>query len=560
MTHHPRLADAARAGAPLAWAALPLVFFAVFFALPVGTMVARGLLPDGQLDLGALTDVLGRGRTQRVLGFTVGMAAVGTALTVALGLPAAFVLHRLAFPGRALARAWVVMPFVMPTVVVGVMFRSLLSVNGPLGFLGWDGTPMAIGAAFVFFNLAVVVRTVGGAWARLDPRPAEAAASLGASPWRVLLDITLPRLAPAVLGSAVVVFLFCATAFGVVLTLGGLQHRTIETEIYLLTTQYLDLRAAAVLSVLQVVVVALLVWVSSRMRGTGPAGAATSAGARPRPVRRADLPAVAATLAVLAFVTAPVVALVVRSLQVPTTEGTRWSLQNYRALGDPEAARAAALQTTVVEALESSWRIAVDATVLSLLLGLLVAIALTRPRRTPAAARVVRGLDLLFMLPLGVSAVTVGFGFLIALDEPPLDLRSHPLLIPVAQALVAVPLVVRTLVPVLGGIDDRQRQAAASLGAPPWRQLLTVDARLAARPVAAAAGFALAVSLGEFGATSFLARPEQPTVPVVIAQLVGRPGADGFGMALAASVLLAAVTVVVMGVVERLAPDVGGSW
>lgn len=542
---------------PLAWALLPLVFFAVFFAWPVGSMVGRGLFPDGSPDLSALPEVLGRGRTLRVLGFTVGMALAGTVVTLLLGLPTAFVLYRLAFPMRGLARSWVVMPFVLPTVVVGVMFRSLLAPGGPLGFLGWDGTPWAIGAAFVFFNLAVVVRTVGGVWAGLDRRPEEAAASLGAAPWQVLRDITLPRLMPAITSAAVVVFLFCSTAFGVVLTLGGLRHRTIETEIYLLTTQYLDLRAAAVLSVLQVLVVGLLVWVAGRLRGSARA---TGGSSRPRPMRRGDLPAVAVALGVLAFITAPVVALVVRSLQVPTVDGARWSLRNYRALASPEAAADAALQVTVLEALQQSWRTAVDATVVALVLGALVAIALTRPGRTPGAARTVRTLDLLFMLPLGVSAVTVGFGFLIALDTPPLDLRGSPLLVPLAQALVATPLVVRTLVPALGGVDDRQRQAAASLGAPPWRQFLTIDARLAARPAAAAAGFALAVSLGEFGATSFLARPDTPTVPVVIAELIGRPGAETFGMALAASVLLAAVTVAVMAVVDRLAPTTGGSW
>ncbi|WP_462418313.1 ABC transporter permease [Kytococcus sp. Marseille-QA3725] len=542
---------------PLLWAAVPLLVFALFFALPVGTMVGRGLAPGGQFDPSAVTEVLGRGRTLRVLGFTVATALTGTVVTVLLGVPTAFVLYRLRFPLRGLARSWVVMPFVMPTVVVGVMFRSLLSPQGPLGLLGWDGTPWAIGAAFVFFNLAVVVRTVGGAWSGLDRRAEEAAASLGAAPWQVLRDITLPRLAPAVISAAVVVFLFCSTAFGVVLTLGGLKHRTIETEIYLLTTQYLDLRAAAVLSVLQVVTVGLLVGAAARLRGSARA---TSAGSAPRPVRRGDLPAVAVAMAVLAFVTAPVVALVVRSLQVPTAEGTAWSLRNYRDLGSRAAADDAALQGTVLEALENSWRIAVDGTVVALVLGILVSVALSRPGRTPGRARTVRALDLLFMLPLGVSAVTVGFGLLIALDSPPLDLRSSPLLIPLAQALVATPLVVRTLTPVLEGIDDRQRQAAASLGAPPWRQFLTVDVRLAARPATAAAGFALAVCLGEFGATSFLARPDAPTVPVVIAELVSRPGGSGFGLALAASVLLAAVTVAVMAVVDRLAPNTGGTW
>ncbi len=156
------------------------------------------------------------------------------------------------------------------------------------------------------------------------------------------------------------------------------------------------------------------------------------------------------------------------------------------------------------------------------------------------------------MLPLGVSAVTVGFGFLITLDRPPFDLRTSPILIPIAQAMVALPLVVRTLAPVLRAVDDRQRQVAATLGARPWQVLLTVELPVIWRPLLAAVGLALAVSLGEFGATSFLARPDQPTLPVVIYHLIGRPGADNLGMALAASVILAVVTVTVMGLVERL--------
>jgi thiamine transport system permease protein len=167
-------------------------------------------------------------------------------------------------------------------------------------------------------------------------------------------------------------------------------------------------------------------------------------------------------------------------------------------------------------------------------------------------------LDGFFMLPLGVSAVTLGFGFLITLDHPPVDLRDSPLLVPMAQALVALPLVVRTLTPVLGGIDDRQRQAAASLGASPWRTLLTVDLPVAWKPMLAAGGFAFATSLGEFGATSFLARDDNPTLPVVIFRLIGHPGALNFGMALAASVVLAATTAVVVLAVERLrVPGVG---
>lgn len=546
-----------RTTALLALAALPVAVLAVFFVLPVSGMVGRGVWPDGDFDPGGVVEVLARPRVHRVLWFTVWTASVATALSVALGVPAAYVLHRLRFPGRGLVRGLLLVPFVLPTVVVGVAFRQLLRDGGPLGGLGLDGTPAGIVTALVFFNVAVVIRTVGATWEGLDRRPAEAAAALGAAPATVFRTVTLPSLRPAIVSSASVVFLFCATAFGVVLTLGGSRYASVETEIYLLTTTLLDLRAAAALSLLQLVVVIGLLVVAGRARRTPDGSLARSTAAAAQPVRRRDLPQVALTAALLVGVATPVVTLVVGSLR---RDGS-WSLASYRALagrgGEPGSPT---LVVPVTEALTNSLRIAVDATWMSLLLGSLVAVVVTRRSRSRAERRVRGVLDGLFMLPLGVSAVTLGFGFLITLDSPPLDLRESPLLVPLAQALVALPLVVRTLVPVLAGIDDRQRQAAASLGAGPLRAFATVDLPAARRPLVAAAGFAFAVSLGEFGATSFLVREDLPTLPIVIFRLIGRPGEADYGAALAASVVLAATTAAVMLAVERLRVPALGAW
>jgi thiamine transport system permease protein len=528
-------------------AALPLLALAVFVVLPVVGMVGRGFVPDGRVDVAGVLEVLGRPRVHRVLWFTVWSAALATVGTVLAGLPVAFVLYRLRFPGRGPLRAFVLMPFVMPTVVVGVAFRTLLAPSGPLGALRLDGTPVAIVAAMVFFNLAVVVRTVGSLWAGLDRRREEAAAALGASPLQVLRTVTLPALAPGIVSAASVVFLFCATSFGVVLTLGGLRYATVETEIYLLTTQFLDLQAAAALSLLQLALVAALLYAAQRTRASREQ-AIDRAGEREatRRPRRGDAGVLAVTVLVLLFVAAPLATLVLRSLHV----GNGWGLGHYRDLFT--TGEGGALLVPVTTALANSWRVAVDATLLATLLGVLVAVVVSRRPRARAERRVLAVLDSVFMLPLGVSAVTIGFGFLVTLDRPPLDLRSSPLLVPIAQAMVALPLVVRTLVPVLRSIEPRQRQAAASLGASPVRVALTVDLPVVWRPLLAATGFAFAVSLGEFGATSFLARPDRPTLPVVIYQLVSRPGETNFGMALAASVLLGVLTVAVMGAVERL--------
>jgi thiamine transport system permease protein len=544
-------------GRGAAWAlaaAVPLVFLGVFFAWPVLALVGRGFVPDGALDLSGFADVFSRPRTWRIIGLTLAQGAIGTVLAVLLGVPGAYVLYRCRFPGRGALRAFVTVPFVLPTVVVGVAFRALLRENGPLGFLHLDGTFTAIIAALVFFNYAVVVRTVGGMWERLDPRPEQAARSLGASPARAFWTVTLPALTPAITSAASLVFLFCATAFGTVLVLGGMRYGTVETEIWIQTTQFLDLRAAAVLSVVQVAVVAVALAVAARARARRERAlslvdATVAAVGRPHPV-----PA-AVTAVVLVLIALPLGALLTGSLR--TADG--WGLDHYRALGTTGGRNA--LTVTVWEALGNSLRIAVDATVLALVVGCLVALVVSRRPRPPAARRAVGVLDGVFMLPLGVSAVTVGFGALLTLGHPfgiATDLRSSGVLVPVVQAVVAVPLVVRTVLPVLRAIDPRLREAAGTLGAGPGRVLLGVDGALAARSVGLAVGFAFAVSLGEFGATAFLARPDSPTLPVVIFRLIGQPGADNYGMALAAGVVLAALTAGVMALAERLRGPVGG--
>lgn len=541
-----------RLAAYAALAVVPVAVVAVFFVLPVGAMLHRGLWPEGRFEPGAVLDVLARPRTGRVLWFTLWTSTLATTVAVALGLPAAYVLHRLRFPGRAVVRAALLVPFVLPTVVVGLAVRELIAPSGILGFLGLDGTPAAIIAGLVFFNVAVVIRTVGVAWESLDRRPGEAAAALGASPWQVFRTVTLPALRPAIVSSASVVFLFCATAFGVVLVLGGVRYSSVETEIYLLTADLLDLPAAAALSLVQMLAVVVLLVVVGRLRSVPDPTVRRARAAPARPHAR-DLPAIAVTAATLAAVALPVLALVVGSLR---RDGA-WTLDHYRAL---EGSADGLFEVSLTHALLASLRIAVDATWMSLLLGTAVAFLVTRRVRSRGGRRARAVLDGFFMLPLGVSAVTLGFGFLIALDEPPLDLRASPLLVPIAQALVALPIVVRTLVPVLAGIDDRQRQAAASLGAGPLRTLLTVDLAVVWRPVLAAAGFAFAVSLGEFGATSFIVRPAEPTLPVVIYRLLGHPGPLNYGTALAASVVLAAVTAAVILVVERLRVPGTGAW
>ncbi len=516
---------------------MPLAFFGVFFGWPLGAILARSLHAR------AIADTLGDAGIRHVIWFTGWQAVVSTLLTLAVGLPGAFVVARFEFPGKRLFRAFVTVPFVLPTVVVADAFLALLRPGGALSFLHWQRGLGPLLVAHVFFNVAVVIRIVGGFWANLDPRREDAARMLGASRTKTFRHVTLPLLMPSLLGAATIVFLFTFTSFGVALLLADPSHATIEVEIYRQAIELASLPTAAALALVQIAAVLAVLALTGRAEERRVVAQRLVAGAdtarRPRSGR--DVLFVGSVIGVTTvFLAAPLLALVTRSLR----PGGRWTLASYRALGSN--ASATTLFVSPWTAIRNSIVFASVATLIALAIGGLAAVALaSRPGRST------RLVDAVLMLPLGTSAVTVGFGFLIAFDRPPLDVSTSALLIPIAQAVVALPFVVRIVAPALRSIDPRLRDAATMLGASPRRVWREVDLPIVLRAFAVAAGFCAAVSLGEFGATLFVARPNSPTVPIAIQRFLARPGEINVGQSFAMAAILMVLTGGIVFAMER---------
>ncbi len=520
--------------------AVPLGFLTVFFVWPLISILVTGIAPGGRPDLSGFREVLTSRDLAGIAWFTLWQAVASTLLTLIAALPGAYVVARYRFPGRRAVRALATIPFVLPTVVVGTAFLSLI---GPQGLLGMDlsGTIWAILAAHLFFNYAVVLRTVGGLWSHLDPRLEDAARTLGAGRFQVFWHVTLPLLRPALAAAASIVFLFTFTSFGVVLILGGPGLETLEVEIYRRTAILLDLPVAAALAFLQIVGVGAILLAYSRYQERRAIEMTLLPGtetARPARTLRERL-LVGSTLASMALLLGgPMLVLVERSLRGSNGYG----LQFYRALDDP--GRTGTLIADPIEAIGNSLRFTAAATVLALVVGLCAAVVIA------GRGRSLQWFDALLMLPLGTSAVTVGFGFLVALDWP-VDLRASVILVPIAHALVAIPFVVRSVVPVLRSVRTRLREAAAVLGASPQRVWREIDLPLVTRATAVGAGFAAAISLGEFGATVLIARPSSTTIPVAVFRYLARPGSVNFGRAMAMSVILMVVTGLAVMAVDR---------
>jgi len=531
----------------------PLAFLGVFYVYPLLSIFDVSLRPAGLLDLSSFVRLLSSDYYIGTLLFTVYQAALSTAVTLLLATPCAFVLARYQFRGKTLLLSLATMPFVLPTVVVALAFATLLGANGLLNdalrtLFSLDYRPIQLERtlamiiiAHVFYNFAVALRIITGYWSAVGFSVEEAARCLGADELALWREIRLPLLRPALLSAGVLVFIFSFTSFGVILILGGIRFATLEVQIYYQAVNMFNLPLAAALSLVQILsmLAMMIIYTSTQKRLQLAIVSAKSVAKRARTLReRLGLGICAALISILLF--APLVALALRSVVV----AGQLDFANYASLA--EKSRGSLLFIAPLDAVFNSLRFALIAMTIALCLGLIASYMIEG--RGPLS----RIWDPLFMLPLATSAVTLGFGFIIALDEPPLNLRASWLIIPISHTLVALPFVIRSVLPSLRTIPRSLREAAQTLGAKPVDSLLTIDLPLLGRGIAVGATFAFTVSMGEFGASLFVAQRESVTIPVVIYRLLGDPGMASYRQALAMSVVLMLVCACAFVVIERL--------
>lgn len=533
--------------AALLWL-LPAAFLGYFFYQPLLALFRVVISPKWGFDLANLD----LHKIWDTLRFTLAQASLSTLLTLILGLPGAWLFAKFTFPGKNFLRVLTTLPFILPTVVVAAGFNALLGPRGwvnlalqvlfnlntpPIQFLN---TFSAILTAHVFYNTTIIIRVVSNAWSQQNIRLQHAARVLGANPWRTFREITFPLLRPSILAAALLVFLFNFTSFGVVLMLGGPQFATLEVEIYVQALHLLNLPMASMLSIIQLIITLLIT--TSHNRLTGSQEMILSPRSQTIAVRkpRKGLQTIIVWILIItlfSLLIAPLAALALRSVvKLEPNRGERgeiqqgFTLQYYRELGINR--QGSLFYVPPIEAARNSIIFALITILITSMLGLLVAYALQERTLLNAV------FDPLLMLPLGASAITLGLGFIIVFNRPPFSNITFPILLPIVHSLVALPFVVRTLSPTLQSIPDSLRSAARALGASPLRVWLEVDLPLLTPALIVSTIFALTISLGEFGASTFLSRPAYPTLPVAIFRYISQPGGLNYGQALAMSTLL----------------------
>ena len=512
-----------------------LGFYLIFFFYPIGKILSLGF------SFSSFEQAFTSASVQKALWFTLWQATVSSALSLIIGIFISSVFAKSNFKFKRFLEALTFVPFVMPTVVVASAF---ISVNELLRLdhtpLNLQGSALGIIVAHIFFNTSIVVRTLTTTWPMIDFESEQAAQTLGANRLQTFFRITLPQLKSGLISAGSLAFLFTFTSFGVILILGGLGKATIETEIWRYATQRTEFETAAILGIIQLLVVVVMLAINNKFLVTESKNTNLVSKVRDS-YSVSKYRKLFNAIFILGFFGFPFFVLVERSMSTPTG----YSFVYYKQiLLENSDARFSIFGTR--RAIYNSLLWGTLAMVIATVVGLIAAYLLTNKSKALAQLS-----GVFLLLPLGASGVLLGFGILISLNSGFLDFRSQWWIVPLAQGLLGIGIVARITSNAIKKIDPSIRHAASTLGASSliiWRK---VDYPIIAKSIIAGSAFSFALALGEFGATSFLVRPQRPTIPTTIFNLLGRPGSTTFGQAMALSVILAVITWLVVSLLDR---------
>ncbi len=529
---------------------VPLAFLLVFFYVPLVSIIKTGLWENG-FTLKYISAVLQNDYHRHVILFTVEQAIASTLLTLAFGLPGAYIFAKYDFPGKRLIRAILTVPFVMPGIMVALGYILLFGRDGiitglfghDLGILySWKGILLA----HAFYNFPIVIRMVSSLWQRVNPHYEEAAMALGARGWRLFWRVTLPMISPAIFASAMLTFVFCFLSFSIPLIIGGYQYATIEVDIFTSIMTLLDFKTGSALAIIQITLSVVFMYLYLRSLDAYARREEQKVLRKPVPFTRRDwlsLKGLAIALysfLVFVFIVSPLLAVLYDSLRF----NGHWSLEWYRRVFSAEYNPM--FGATTLDAIRNSLAFGFTTVVLSLLVALPIAYALHRWNFTGK-----RLFDVMVMLPLASSPITLGLGYVRVFHATPLYYTFW--IVAVAHTIIAYPFVLRAVSTSLKKIRPNLFEAALSLGAREWKAFLKVELPLALGGVIVGAIFAFAISIAELGATYMLAKPEYTTMTVAIYKFLG---ARQFGSASALSVLLMVVSMAGFLTIEGVGEEV----
>ena len=534
---------------------LPLLILILVFFLPLYQNLRMAFIFEGSFTIERVEECFQSAYNRQILLFTLKQAALSSLFSILFALPGAYLFSNYRFTLRKLILSISNLCFFLPSILVVLGFVIFYGNSGVLNTLlmkvmKTSEPPLkilysfkAIILAHIFLNFPIALSLITDTWSHLSKNQENASLSMGASGLETFIRVTLPRILPVILSAALLIFLFCFTSFSIILVLGGgPQFTTIEVEIYRLNNIVLDQEKAAALSVysftMNLICLTIYLLFSSLFKNKEK----NRLSRLRRPTSRITYLAITLyILLMLIFFFSPLVSIVWRSFYSTSQRyGTGYTTRAYRELFGLESSIALA---NTLDAIMNSIQIAILSACVSTIISICLALWISKRRKGGI-------FELLSMLPMAISSVTLGLGYSILRANISEDsILSGPVLVILAHTVIILPFCLRTLLPVLRSQNENKLNAAYTMGSGVMKASFDIEIPTIKSSIIRAFIFAFALSMGEVNATLTLARGKVSTLPLQIYRLIN---SYNYQSACAVGTILITITFIVFLLCEYL--------
>ena len=496
-------------------------FFFYFFYSPLVYIFQFAFVEDETVSFRTFLDILTNPVNVAAFLFSVQQAFFSVIGCLILGIPAGYFFARYSFRGKKTLVNLLTIPFVLPPIVVLLGF---MIAYGP-SIYPFNGIVLA----HIFYNLSVIIRMSMAAWQSVDEEQIHVAHSLGASQWQIFWKITLPQIKNHLISATMIVFIYCFNSFAIVLYLGEAKFQTLEVRIYKLMKISLDFSGGASLAVLQIILNVLLIigylWFERKTRQMAVDKDTTYREfplfARPshwkEGVKRVGIFIFIGFISVMTFL--PILAVIITSVQPHSPEVSAfWGYQQLFS-----SAYDSLLGTSPIRLVLNSLLFASLTALITTLISLGILIILRNRYQKVNNYQFTwaeGGLSLLILLPMATSSITLAIGLFLRLKGTALFTDWGWIVIILAHVLISTPFTTRAILTAYNRIDLELLNVASTLKASRFYIFRTIELPLIRNGLIIGAIYSFAISLGEFGATTFLARKDNNTLSMGIAKLL----------------------------------------
>lgn len=523
----------------------PIAFIALFLLFPVVSVLISSFVDGNGFTFQYFGAILKDVLYYKIFAITFSQAILSTLVSLIIGIPIGYFFGKYDFKGRKLLLTFFTVPFVLPSVLVG------------MGFLSIFGEPQSYGTqlilivlAHAFYNIPLFVHFISAYYRNFDGDIIEAAKTSGSKNFHILFRVYLPLFLVPILSASILTFVLCFLSFGIIIILG--DFKTIETQIF---SEYgsgeTNLAAALALVQLLVILSIVLFYLLYIRKQIQKEKTITTGGIHGEPFdfkkffkKKLNILLVVVLLFGLLFELAPMISILIKSFWNPYTAS--FTFGNYRSILTLQYYEE--VGASIPKSMWNTLKFALGATAVATILAVITVAALGKQRRKKRSI----SYELITYLPITISSLTLSLGILRTFVNSSFFSNNPSIFIIISHGLLGYPFVTRALLNGLNTINPELIDSSKTLGANWWYKLRKIYLPLLLPSLVAGLAFAIGLSIGEFTVANFFARLGDDSIITLTVALFRFRNFRQFGQSYAVGTLLMLISYAAFFILEAL--------